>query len=334
MVAQPCITERPAHLLRERFRTTIRFIALFMITAWRARNPNTPISSGRGMLVTAVITAGLIIWRDRASGPAWHTVTAGLLFALMIAWSGHDDVLIGVAIVLLVVMLALGITDGGDSYRHSVTYCEQPMGLRHTVSPVPLRPLRFFSVGCEEGLRGFPKRGQPDVAVGVPIVFFQHSYGDLAYPPCSHSTDGFRLAGAHQRWSTWTGFRPHSSGYQPGIAGSNRTVSPASWSCSVAASMMARFMPQTQIGVVAGQHVEVGRWGRLAGGRDLDRGGRFRRCAGHRRRRPGRLVAGPRLQARRSACRHCPGPATASNRGTRLAWSRVSQDPPRLRDCP
>jgi hypothetical protein len=27
-------------------RTTIRLIALFMITAWRARNPNTPISSG------------------------------------------------------------------------------------------------------------------------------------------------------------------------------------------------------------------------------------------------------------------------------------------------
>lgn len=64
------------------------------------------------MLVAAVITAGLIIWRDRASGPPWHTVTAGLLFALMIAWSGHDDVLIGVAIVLLVVMLALGIITG------------------------------------------------------------------------------------------------------------------------------------------------------------------------------------------------------------------------------
>jgi hypothetical protein len=27
-------------------RTTIRLIALFMITAWRVRNPNTPISSG------------------------------------------------------------------------------------------------------------------------------------------------------------------------------------------------------------------------------------------------------------------------------------------------
>ena len=27
-----------------------------------------------------------------------------------------------------------------------------------------------------------------------------------------------------------------------------------------------------------------------------------------------------------SACRHCAGPATASNRGTRLAWPRVSQD--------
>ena len=31
-----------------------------------------------GMLVAPVITTGLIIWRDRASGPAWHTVTARL----------------------------------------------------------------------------------------------------------------------------------------------------------------------------------------------------------------------------------------------------------------
>ena len=63
-----------------------------------------------GMLVAAVITTGLIIWRDRASGPAWHTVTAGLLFALMIAWSGHDNVLIGIAVVLLAWMLVPAIT--------------------------------------------------------------------------------------------------------------------------------------------------------------------------------------------------------------------------------
>jgi hypothetical protein len=63
-----------------------------------------------GMLVATVITTGWIIWRDRAAGPAWHTVTAGLLFALMIAWSGHDNVLIGLAVVLLIVMLVRAIT--------------------------------------------------------------------------------------------------------------------------------------------------------------------------------------------------------------------------------
>jgi hypothetical protein len=62
-----------------------------------------------GMLVAAVIATGLIIWRDRASGPAWHTVTAGLLFALMTAWSGHDTVLIGIAVVLLAWMLVQAI---------------------------------------------------------------------------------------------------------------------------------------------------------------------------------------------------------------------------------
>jgi hypothetical protein len=63
-----------------------------------------------GMLVVAVIATGLIIWRDRASGPAWHTVTAGPLFALMIAWSGHDTVLIGITAVLLAWMLVQAIT--------------------------------------------------------------------------------------------------------------------------------------------------------------------------------------------------------------------------------
>jgi hypothetical protein len=32
-------------------------------------------------------------------------VTAGLLFALMIAWSGHEDVLMGLALVLVAVTL-------------------------------------------------------------------------------------------------------------------------------------------------------------------------------------------------------------------------------------
>jgi hypothetical protein len=62
-----------------------------------------------GMLVAALVTAGWVIWRDRAAGRAWQTVTAGLLFALMIAWSGHDNVLIGIAVVLLAVMLVQAI---------------------------------------------------------------------------------------------------------------------------------------------------------------------------------------------------------------------------------
>jgi Family of unknown function (DUF6064) len=87
---------------------------LLVPLAWAltAAPPNmaTGVEADYGMLVAAVITTGVIIWRDRASGPAWRTVTAGLLFALMIAWSGHNTVLIGLAVVLLVRMLAQATT--------------------------------------------------------------------------------------------------------------------------------------------------------------------------------------------------------------------------------
>ncbi|MGO9783485.1 MAG: DUF6064 family protein [Streptosporangiaceae bacterium] len=64
------------------------------------------VAADYGMLVVAVIATGLIIWRDRVWSSAWETVAAGLLFAVMIAFSGHDNVLIGVAVVLLAVTLA------------------------------------------------------------------------------------------------------------------------------------------------------------------------------------------------------------------------------------
>jgi hypothetical protein len=47
------------------------------------------VAADYGMLVAALITVGLIMWRDRTSSPAWQTVTTGLLLALMIAWSGR-----------------------------------------------------------------------------------------------------------------------------------------------------------------------------------------------------------------------------------------------------
>jgi hypothetical protein len=67
------------------------------------------VAADYGMLVVALITVGLIIWRDRASTSARQTLTAGLLFALMIGWSGHEDVLAGLAVVLVAVTLAHAI---------------------------------------------------------------------------------------------------------------------------------------------------------------------------------------------------------------------------------
>ncbi|HTT55103.1 MAG TPA: DUF6064 family protein [Streptosporangiaceae bacterium] len=65
------------------------------------------VAADYGMLVVAVITAALIIWRDRTA--TRQTVTAGLLLALMIGWSGHDNVVIGLALVLVGATLAQAI---------------------------------------------------------------------------------------------------------------------------------------------------------------------------------------------------------------------------------
>jgi hypothetical protein len=51
-----------------------------------------------------VITVGVLIWRDRTS--IWQMVAAGVVLAVMIALSGHDDVLIGIALVLVAVTFA------------------------------------------------------------------------------------------------------------------------------------------------------------------------------------------------------------------------------------
>ena len=97
---------------------------LLVPLAWalNAAPPNmaTGVDADYGMLVAAVITTGLIIWRDRASGSAWYTVTAGLLFALMVAWSGHNNVLIGLAVVLVIVTLAHALTSHPRTHARPV----------------------------------------------------------------------------------------------------------------------------------------------------------------------------------------------------------------------
>jgi hypothetical protein len=87
---------------------------LFLPLAWALNatphNMATGVVVDYGMLAAALITTGWVLWRDRAAGPAWHTVTAGLLFALMIAWSGHDQILIGLAVILVAVLLVPALT--------------------------------------------------------------------------------------------------------------------------------------------------------------------------------------------------------------------------------
>jgi hypothetical protein len=80
-----------------------------------------------GMLVTALITVGLIIWRDRASSPTWQSLTAGLLVALMIAWSGHEDVLMGLALVLAAVTLTQ-VMLGGPRAPRTIPAAPAPKG--------------------------------------------------------------------------------------------------------------------------------------------------------------------------------------------------------------
>jgi hypothetical protein len=55
------------------------------------------------LILVGMITVGLIIWRDRTS--SWQTVAAGVLLAAMIAFTGHDDLVIGTALVLTAVTL-------------------------------------------------------------------------------------------------------------------------------------------------------------------------------------------------------------------------------------
>jgi hypothetical protein len=65
------------------------------------------------LILVGAVMAAVNIWRDRTS--SWQTVAAGVLLAVMIAFSGQDIELIGIALVLTVVTLAQSIW--GDAQR-------------------------------------------------------------------------------------------------------------------------------------------------------------------------------------------------------------------------
>jgi hypothetical protein len=73
---------------------------LLLPLAWALTSAPTDLILG----IVAVITVGVLIWRDRTS--IWQTVAAALSLAAMIALSGHDDLLIGIALILVAVTFA------------------------------------------------------------------------------------------------------------------------------------------------------------------------------------------------------------------------------------
>jgi uncharacterized protein DUF6064 len=74
------------------------------------------------LILVGMITVGLIIWRDRTT--SWQTVVAGVLLAAMIAFTGHDDLVIGTALVLTAVTLVQTIR--GDTQRLHASRSPQP----------------------------------------------------------------------------------------------------------------------------------------------------------------------------------------------------------------
>jgi len=82
----------------------------------------TPIVADFGLALAGVVTAGVLIWRDRTS--SGQTVVAGLVLATMITFSGHDDWQVVFALVLVAVTLAQTIR--GDAQRLHASRPPQP----------------------------------------------------------------------------------------------------------------------------------------------------------------------------------------------------------------
>jgi uncharacterized protein DUF6064 len=99
---------------------------LLLPLAWALSATPSNIAMGHaadfGMALVGVITVGLIIWRDRTS--SWQTVAGGVLLAAMIAFTGHDDLVIGIALVLTAVTLVQTIW--GDAQRLHASRPPQP----------------------------------------------------------------------------------------------------------------------------------------------------------------------------------------------------------------
>jgi hypothetical protein len=90
---------------------------LLLPLAWSLVNAPPALGTGIvadwGMVLAAVTTTGLIIWRDRRSTN--HAVVASLLLALLVAWSGHDNVVMALSVLLIAATFVWGRSSGRRS---------------------------------------------------------------------------------------------------------------------------------------------------------------------------------------------------------------------------
>jgi len=122
----PCVTVFFAFGLLLWARPPVPKYVLLLPLAWALQAAPDNIAMGHvpdfPLILVGAVTAGLIIWRDRTS--SWQTVAAGVVLAVMIAFSGQDVELIGIALVLVAVTLAQTIR--GDAQLLHVNRPSQP----------------------------------------------------------------------------------------------------------------------------------------------------------------------------------------------------------------
>jgi len=115
LVAYPIIEMLGGHPLRESplfgLSPCVTVFFAFGLLLWALNAAPDNVAMGHvpdfPLILVGAVTVGLIIWRDRSS--SWQTVAAGALLAVMIAFSGQDVELIGIALVVIVITLAQSI---------------------------------------------------------------------------------------------------------------------------------------------------------------------------------------------------------------------------------
>jgi hypothetical protein len=113
----PCVTVFFAFGLLLWARSPVPKYVLLLPLAWALNAAPSNIAMGHvpdfPLILVGAVSVGLIIWRDRTS--SWQTVVAGLVLALMIAFSGQDVELVGIALILIAVTLVQTIR--GDAQQ-------------------------------------------------------------------------------------------------------------------------------------------------------------------------------------------------------------------------